>query len=148
MKTVAIDFDGVIHRYSKGWQYGSIYDENVQRVFETIDKLFSAGYSVFIFSTRCPRQIKHWLVRQIMESDYVIDGMGNDPNEWVHMKFTYTCAIIPFWKRFWNKERVIGITRRKLPAMVYVDDRALKFEGNWDQTFYDIENFKTYQDRQ
>ena len=26
---VAFDFDGVIHKYSKGWQDGSIYDEYI-----------------------------------------------------------------------------------------------------------------------
>lgn len=28
-KTIVFDFDGVIHRYSKGWQNGSIYDKPV-----------------------------------------------------------------------------------------------------------------------
>lgn len=58
MQTIAIDFDGVIHKYSKGWQDGTLYDEHVDGVFEAIDLLMTK-YTVFIFSTRSPRQIKN-----------------------------------------------------------------------------------------
>lgn len=144
MKTIAIDFDGVIHKYSKGWQAGEIYDESVSGVFEAIGKLFIDGYSVFIFSTRNKHQIKKWLVRQIMDSEYIHDGMG-DPNDYIYSKYGYVCKVIPFWKKFWNETNCLGITKRKLPAHAYVDDRAIVFKGDWQQTLLDIEKFKTYQ---
>lgn len=143
--SIAIDFDGVIHKYSKGWQDGTIYDEPIKQAFTTIGSLMDTGYSVFIFSTRKPKQIKRWVEQHIMVGDYEANGPGNDPHEWVAKRYGYSCKVIPFWKKFWNEKHVLGITRRKLAAHVYVDDRALKFEGDWLKTFDDILKFKTYQ---
>ncbi len=144
-KTIAIDFDAVIHKYSKGWQDGKCYDVPVEGVFEAIKLLFDVGYNVFVFSTRSPKQIKRWLKENTYETDYVHNGMGADPEDYCFPIFGFTVEIIPFYKKFWNKSRVLGITKRKLPAHCYVDDRALKFEGNWQKTLNDIQFFKTYQ---
>jgi hypothetical protein len=143
-KTIAIDFDGVIHAYSKGWQNGEIYDQPLSQAFTCIGSLFDTGYSVFVFTTRNKHQVKRWIEQQIMISDYEHSGPGNDPYEWVATRYGYTCKIIPFWKKFWNQKGVLGITNRKLPAHCYVDDRALKFEGDWLKTFDEIISFKTY----
>lgn len=146
MQTIAIDFDGVIHKYSKGWQDGKCYDEPVEGVFEAIAELMKT-YTVFIFSTRSPRQIKEWLVQRIMESDYIHNGMGGDPGDYCYPKYGFTCERIPFYKKFWNKQNVLGITKRKLPAMVYVDDRAMRFNGIWGPAIMQgIKEFKTYQE--
>jgi|SRR6185436_1358784 len=51
-QTIAIDFDGVIHGYSKGWQDGSIYDPPVAGAKETITRLRRAGFRVMVYTTR------------------------------------------------------------------------------------------------
>lgn len=146
MKTIAIDFDGVIHQYSKGWQDGEIYDKPVVGCFEAIQALFEQGYFVFILSTRPKRQVKKWLEYEIMVSEYDEGGMGNDPQEYVYPRYGFTCETIPFWKKFWNKKNVVGITSRKLPATCYIDDRAIEFNGEWLSTIIQITDFKTYQE--
>lgn len=144
-KTIAIDFDGVIHKYSKGWHDGSIYDEAVESSFQSIQQLFISGYTVFIFSTRSPKQIKKWMIEHTFESEYEHDGMGNDPGLFIYPKYKFRVEVIPFWVKFWNKPNVIGVTKRKLPALCYIDDRALKFEGDWNDTITSVSEFKTYQ---
>lgn len=145
-KTIAIDFDGVIHAYSKGWQDGKIYDKPVPNVFESIQHLFEQGYAVFVFSTRNKRQIKDWLDFYIMVSEYEAEGMGGDPTNYKYSRYGFTCETIPFWKKFWNKKNVLGITKRKLPAIAYVDDRAIVFRGNWSEALSSIKFFQTYQE--
>ncbi len=144
-RTIAIDFDGVIHAYSKGWQRGECYDSPVTGVFHAIQELMNKDYSVFIFSTRKAKQIKKWMKEWAYDSDYIVNGMGGDPNDYSYPKFNFTVEIIPFYKKFWNKKNVVGITKRKLPALCYIDDRAIRFDGDWDKTLLDISKFKTYQ---
>lgn len=145
MQTIAIDFDGVIHKYSKGWSDGSVYDIPVEGVFETIQELMET-HTVFVFSTRKPKQIREWLLQHVMEQYFGDDP--HDPKDWSWGKYGFTIKVIPWWVKFWNKKNVLGITRRKLPAMCYIDDRAIQFKGDWNRTLTDIKNFKTYQENE
>lgn len=51
-KRLLIDFDGVIHKYSKKWNGGSIYDIPVNNAFDILNDYLD-NFSVYIFSTRC-----------------------------------------------------------------------------------------------
>ena len=51
-KTIAIDFDGVIHAYSKGWHDGTCYDEPVEGAKEALERLCKRGYHIVIFTCR------------------------------------------------------------------------------------------------
>jgi hypothetical protein len=124
-KTIAIDFDGVIHRYSKGWHDGTIYDEPVRGALEYIKSLMDQGYCVYVLSTRNPRQIKRWLDHYTWKWD----SFSKDDQL---AFYGYKPEIVPFWKNIWDKPYALGITNRKLPAMAYIDDKAVRFEGRWD----------------
>ena len=40
------------------------------------------------------------------------------------------CDVLPDNIKFWQDEDVVGITNRKLPACLYIDDRAFLFDKN------------------
>jgi hypothetical protein len=107
-KTIAIDFDGVIHRYSKGWHDGTIYDEPMEGALEAIHRLMG-NYAVFIHTTRDPRAVVEWFSKQ---------------------HFPFLVNAIPEDTKFWGQKFVLGVTNRKLPAIAYIDDRGLRFT-NW-----------------
>src|SRR5258708_2390703 len=61
-KILAVDFDGVIHKYSHGWMDGSCYDEPMEGALEMIQKLMEAGYQIVVFTARQPQgDVKDWL---------------------------------------------------------------------------------------
>lgn len=109
MKTIAVDFDGVIHKYGLGYLDGTIYDRPLEGSEEALKKLLES-YCVIIFSTRKPETIKKWMLKKM---------------EFIPVE------VIPDDVEFeWKKQGVVGITNRKLKAFMYVDDRAVRFT-NW-----------------
>ncbi|ACL70077.1 hypothetical protein [Halothermothrix orenii] len=111
-RTVLLDFDGVIHSYTSGWQgISRVVDPPVPGVKKAIEKL-RKNYRVVICSSRCR------------------DERGKD-------------AV----KEYLNKYGIVvdDIVYTKIPAFVQIDDRALTFEGKWDNNFLNkIKKFKPW----
>jgi len=62
IKTISIDFDGVIHKYSKGFQgMDNVYDPPMEGAIESIEKLYNEGYTLKILSSRPKEVIYPWL---------------------------------------------------------------------------------------
>jgi phosphoglycolate phosphatase-like HAD superfamily hydrolase len=98
--TIAIDFDGVIHKYSRGFQgLDNAYDEPMPGVKSALDQLKMKGYRLIILSSRPVPVIKEWLKKHNMVSyfddvsntkhpakyyidDHAIRFDKNDPNAW------------------------------------------------------------------
>lgn len=110
--TIAVDFDGVIHAYSKGWADGSIYDDEMPGAIDGLRSLMEQD-SVFIFTTRNAGQVGSWLV----DRGFVV-RMHHEGD-------------------FWNERDILLITNKKFPATAYLDDRAVRFV-NWEQALADL----------
>ena len=62
MKTIAVDFDGVIHKYSEGYKEGTPDDVPVEGAKEALIQLRKRGFDVVIFTARDNLlEVKEWL---------------------------------------------------------------------------------------
>lgn len=122
MPTVAVDFDGVIYAYSRGYADGTIYDPPAPGAIDAVRTLMDR-YAVYVHTTRDPRQVADWLSRRGL--DVLVEVWMTDDGE-----------IIPDDqdREFWNDRGQLLVTRRKLPAIAYIDDRAVHHTGDWDAT--------------
>lgn len=123
MSSVGIDFDGVIHRYSEGWQDGSIYDDPVEGALEAIRDLQRQRIAVFVLTSRARGQlweVADWIMRHHPEIVTQVDP--DDPSEQL---------------TFWDDPAIVLVTNRKLPAVAYIDDRAIRF-NSWSQARTDL----------
>lgn len=60
---VAVDFDGVLHGYSNGWQGGAIYDPPVEGTREALIEL-TKRYELVVFTARHDLDaVRAWLVK-------------------------------------------------------------------------------------
>ncbi len=111
---VGIDFDGVIHKCSKGYYDGTIYDEPVEGSYEALERL-SADYTIII--NTCKAKPDRGLVNGKTGTELVW--------EWL---------IKHDMAKFISK-----VTSEKPRARFYIDDKGVRFT-NWNSTLTSMES--------
>jgi hypothetical protein len=117
---LCLDFDGVIHRYGKGWQNGVIYDDVVPGFFEWAEKA-AEHFHLVIYSSRSKDDggvlaMSGWLGEQRRKWR----ASGGKPETTNPLEFEFA--------------------HEKPPAFLTIDDRAIRFDGTWP----DVETLRAF----
>jgi hypothetical protein len=111
-----IDLDGTIHKYSKGYGDGTIYDEPFAGAKAVIAWLKNKGYEIVIFTTRA-------------SEENALDH-GQDVKKEVESVENWLSNNGIYYDR---------VTAEKLAADFYIDDKAIQIKnGNWKQVMQSI----------
>lgn len=107
-KTIAVDFDGVIHSYHKGWHDGTIYGHCKEGAVECLTEL-AIDFEIIIYSTRCFDRVVNGKLQknQVEEIKQKLDEWG-----------------VPY----------DGIADKHNPkplCVLFIDDNAHHFKGEW-----------------
>jgi hypothetical protein len=62
-RRLCLDFDGVLHRYSRGWTGDEPEEEPVDGALDFVRMAQGAGYDVVVHSRRPTEPIKRWLAK-------------------------------------------------------------------------------------
>lgn len=111
--TIAIDFDGVIHKNSKGYYDGTVYDDPVDGAIEAIKELASR-FTIILYT------FKGHPERPTVNG---VDGIQGTWN-WL--------------EKYGIKEYVKDIVWGKPNAKIYIDDKGYKF-NSWTETLKDLD---------
>ena len=111
-KQLAIDFDGVIHKSSKSFHDGTIYDDPVDGVGEALKQL-SKDYTLIIYTCKANPD------RPLVNGKTGIELIW----EWLD--------------KYGFDEYIEDITYTKPNAKYYIDDKAVRFT-NWNQVIGEL----------
>lgn len=112
LRTVAYDFDGVIHRYGRGIHDGTCYDVPMEGALLGLNTTMQTR-PVAVMTARPLDMVRDWFnVHAPSFPTYVDHGLHR---EW------------------WDEMGTILLTNRKIVAMHYVDDRAIR-HYDWTET--------------
>lgn len=113
---LAIDFDGVIHKNSKGFYDGTIYDEPVEGVYEALQQL-SERYTLVVFTAK-----------------------AKPDRELVNGK-TGTELVWEWLDKYQFSQFISSVTSEKPRAVAYIDDKGIRFES-WDTCLQTMSELK------
>jgi hypothetical protein len=114
-KTIAIDFDGVIHSFEFGFHDGTIYGTPLPGSLESIKKI-AEKYKIVIYTAKAKKDRP------------LINGK------------TGTELVWEWLKKYEIDTLIADVTAEKPRAVCYIDDKAIQFI-NWDQALNDLSTF-------
>ena len=133
---LCLDFDGVIHSYTSGWQGADVIPDPpvpgaLWFILEALEH-----FDVQIFSSRNHQAggilaMRHWLHRWLRTHDFESDAFGRADIPVFGMHDTMTVLAR------------ISFPTEKPPAFVGLDDRVMQFEGSFP-SIEDLQNFKPW----
>ena len=108
LANLAIDFDGVVHTFDKGWHDGTCYGTPIEGALEAIESL-ADDWNIIIFSAK-------------VRPDRPLVG-GKTGYE-----------LVDEWLQKHNVRKYVSeITHEKPRAKYYIDDKAIEFTNNWNE---------------
>jgi hypothetical protein len=110
--TICIDFDGCINPYSRGWQNGELYETSVVTNFFEWATEAAKHFKLVVYSSRS---------KDPTERQAMFDWMQHRFEEW---RRPASGSLQLFCETF-------SFTDRKPPAWITIDDRCIRFDGNW-----------------
>lgn len=113
-ETVVFDFDGVIHSYKSGW---CGIDKILDEPTDGIDDLL--------------KRIKEAGYRIVIVSSRCREKRGIE-------------AIKKWLEKYDLDQYIDQISMEKVPASVYIDDRAIRFDGKTEGMFEQISTFEPW----
>lgn len=106
---IAVDFDGVIHRNSKGFHDGTIYDTPIDGSLDAIKELHDTGYTIVIFTAKAKKDRP------------LVNGKTGEELIWEWLD------------KYGISQYVKEVTSEKPRAKYYIDDNGIRFT-NWNDT--------------
>lgn len=97
--SIAVDFDGVIHSYTTPWIDAETIPDPPVEGAIAWLNEISESFDVVIFTTRAQSEESCWAVRHYLQ-DHGFTGWAT-----------------------------VAVTKEKPPCLIYLDDRAYRFEG-------------------
>jgi hypothetical protein len=114
-KTIAIDFDGVIHSFEFGFHDGTIYGTPINGSVEALKSL-SKQYTLIIYTAKAKKD------RPLINGKTGIELVW----EWL--------------EKYEISQYITEVTAEKPRAICYIDDKAIRFIS-WEQTLEELNDF-------